>query len=116
MRSNPPMPATVTASLKVTADDQEAERYRKGHGDGIVWAREYATCDELRDLVENFEPGQGDDFDSGHSLCDFANDQEHLKAVSVPHYDDPFWRGFLAGAEEVMAAEPPSRRRWSSDG
>jgi hypothetical protein len=70
--------ATVAARLNATAEDQEAEEYRTGRGEGIVWARDYATADELRDLVENFEPGQGGDF------------------------DNPHWRGFVAGAEEVM--------------
>ena len=38
--------------LSATVDDQQAEEYRRGHGDGIVWAGDYATSDELRDLVE----------------------------------------------------------------
>ena len=91
---------------RAAAEEREAKEYRRGRGDGIAWARDYATADELRDLVENFEPGRGGDFDADHSLCDFASDKDRTKTVSVPHHDDPFWRGFVAGAEEVMDAQP----------
>ena len=57
-------------------DEQQAGEYRRGYADGIVWAAEYATADELRHLADNSEPG--------------------------PHDDSPHWRGFLAGAEEVL--------------
>lgn len=87
-------------------DEREAKERQRGRGDGIAWARDYATAAELRDVVENFEPGRGGDFDGDHSLCDFASDKERTKTVSVPHCDDGFWRGFVAGAEEVMDAQP----------
>ena len=64
------------AGVAAGVDDRQAEEYRKGYGDGIVWAGEYATADELRQLVEKSERG--------------------------PHDDSPHWRGFLAGAEEVL--------------
>ncbi len=72
----------VAARLKAAAD--EAEEYRRGREDGIVWACDYATTGELRDLVENFEPGKGGDF------------------------DNPHWRGFVAGVEEVLDAARPT--------
>jgi hypothetical protein len=72
----------VLTRLSVTVNNQEAEEYRKGHEDGIVWARDYATAQELRDLVENFQPNR----------------------VGDSYYDDTHWRGFLAGAEEVLDA------------
>ena len=59
IHSSSPASATVAARLNATADDQEAEEYRRGRGDGIVWACEYATADELRDLVENFRARPG---------------------------------------------------------
>jgi hypothetical protein len=83
--SSSPASATVAASLNATAADLEAEEYRKGRGEGIVWACEYATSDELRDLVEKYERGRGGDF------------------------DNPHWRGFVAGAEEVLDAVGPLR-------
>jgi len=91
---------------RAAADEREAKEFQRGRGDGTVWARDYATADELRDLVENFEPGQGGDFGVDHSVCDFASDRERIRTVSVPHHDDPFWRGFIAGAEEVMDSQP----------
>jgi hypothetical protein len=91
---------------RAAADEREAKEFQRGRRDGIVWARDYAAADELRDLVENFEPGQGSDFGVDHSVCDFTSDREQVKTVSVPHHDDPFWRGFVAGAEEVMDCQP----------
>jgi hypothetical protein len=75
-----PASATVAAGLNGLADDQQTEEYRRGRGDGLVWARDYATAAELRCLVENFHLGRGGAFDSPH------------------------WRGFIAGAEEILAA------------
>jgi hypothetical protein len=58
--------------------DEQAEAYRRGRDEGLVWAGEFATPEELRDLVQN--PGEhGRDADVG-----------------------PYWRGFVAGAEEVL--------------
>jgi hypothetical protein len=53
----------------------DAEEYLRGQADGFAWGREYATPDELRDVAQNFEPG---------------------------HASDPYWRGFVAGAEEIL--------------
>ena len=80
MRSSRPATATAAARPQVTGEDQEAERYRQGHSDGLVWARDYATPDELAYVVENFHPSRGGSFDTPH------------------------WRGFIAGAEEVLSA------------
>ena len=99
--------AAVAARLNATVDDQEAEEYRRGRGDGIAWARDYATADELRDVVENFEPGRGDAFDRDHSLAQFTSDKEQTRAARVRHEDSPHWRGFVAGAEEVLDAVGP---------
>jgi hypothetical protein len=66
-----------------TGDDQESEAYRRGHGDGITWACDYATAAELSDFVADFRLGRGGAFDSPH------------------------WRGFVAGAQEVLDAISP---------
>lgn len=92
------------ARRKATVDGQDSEAYRRGRRDGMVWARDHAKADQLRDLVHNFEPGRGARFGRNHSLCQFINDKEHQNAVSVPHHDNPFWRGFVARAEEVLDA------------
>ncbi len=78
MRSS--RPTSAAARPKVTCEGQGAERYRQGHSDGLVWARDYATPDELRYVVENFHPSRGG------------------------YFDNPHWRGFIAGAEEVLSA------------
>jgi hypothetical protein len=104
IRSSSPASATAAARGSATARDPAAEEYRRGRGDGIVWARDYATADELRDLVDNFEPGRGGRFDIEHSLCEFTSDRRHASTISVTHHDNPFWRGFAAGAEEVLDA------------
>jgi hypothetical protein len=93
--------------LSGTVEDQDPESYQRGHRDGMVWASEYATADELRGLVQNFEQGRGDDFHASHSLYDFMNGREHEDAAGVPNYSNPFWRGFAAGAEEVLDEQGP---------
>jgi hypothetical protein len=58
--------------------DDRAEEYRRGREEGFAWACEFATAEELRNLVENsYGPGQGED-------------------------SDPHRRGFVAGAEEAL--------------
>jgi hypothetical protein len=90
------------ARQDATVDDRDSGAYQRGQRDGMVWARDYATPDELRGLVENFEPGRSADFDTNHSVIKFMNGKEHKDVTSVPHSDSPFWRGFVAGAEEVL--------------
>jgi len=96
MSSNP------AARLDATADDRGGEAYARGRRDGMAWALEYATPAELSYLVEHFEPGRSADFGAGHSVSHFLNGRSHLDVASVPHYDNPFWRGFAAGAQEVQ--------------
>ena len=61
------------------ADESEDFQYRRGWGDGIEWASEYATASELRDLVEH----------------------------GADAVDDPHWRGFVDGAGDVLDAAGP---------
>jgi hypothetical protein len=44
--------ATFATRPDARVDDSEAEEYRGGFGDGIVWATDYATEGQLRDLLE----------------------------------------------------------------
>ena len=70
---------TFATRPDATVDDPEAEEYRRGFGDGTVWATDYATEGQLRDLVE------------------------------VPDRDNPYWQGFIEGVEEVWSTrEPPA--------
>ncbi len=155
MHPGSPASATVPARPDATADDQETEEYRKGHGDGIIWACDYATADELRDLVEDYEPGRGGYFDNSHWrgfvagaqevldaigpllndatadvqpteqyqrgrgdgiiwACDYATAdelhglaEENLGPGRGGYFDNPHWRGFVAGAQEVLDAVSP---------
>jgi hypothetical protein len=152
-----PPPMTVAAGPDVTAGDQGTQEYQKGRGDGIIWACDYATAAELRDLVGGYEPGRGGYFDNPHWrgfaagaqevldaigpllddataddqptgqyqrgrgdgiiwACDYATaDELHGLAEEDPgpgrggYFDNPHWRGFVAGAQEVLDAVSPLR-------
>jgi len=94
---------TATSATRPDArvDDPEAEeKYRRGFGDGISWATDYATEGELRELVENSELGQGGDLDMDHPLM--RNNQD-TDIETVSHRDNPYWQGFIKGAEEVWS-------------
>jgi hypothetical protein len=80
IRSSLPTAATLPARPPATADAQQAEHYRRGHEEGTTWARDFATVDELRGFVADFEPGE----DGG--------------------VGDQYWRGFFAAAQEVLDA------------
>lgn len=64
-------------------DGKQTEEYRTGRECGIMWARDYATIAELRWLVEDFHPNRGGAFDR------------------------PYWRGYIAGAEDVLDVVSP---------
>ena len=68
----------VQSRVHATVDDQHAQEYQRGHEDGSTWASDYATPDELRELVDNFGSIRGGDFDNSH------------------------WQGFIAGAADVL--------------
>ena len=84
------------------ASSRDSVDYQRGRMEGTMWARDYATHDELRDLVDEFEPGRSAWFGTGHSMQRFMNADEGESATHVPHDDTPFWRGFAAGAREVL--------------
>ena len=65
--------ATLATRPDARVDSAEAEEYRRGFVDGTVWATDYATEGELRDLVE------------------------------VPYCENPYWQGFTEGAKEVWS-------------
>lgn len=95
------------AGLSDTIEDRDSELYQRGRRDGMVWASEYATADELRSLVEDFEQGRSGDFHADRSLYNFMNGKDDEDAAGVPNYRNPFWRGFAAGAEEVQDEQGP---------
>lgn len=83
-------------------EEQEAAESRRGYRDGIAWASEYATADELRDIVAQAHRAPSSALDTGHSLHDFVNDKHEGGADRMPCLDSPYWRGFVAGAEGVL--------------
>jgi len=76
--------------------DQDAGAYQRGLSVGRVWAHDYAAADELRGLVEDFEPGRSVGFAKDHSVSKFMNGKERKDPARVVHSDTPFWRGFAA--------------------
>jgi hypothetical protein len=96
VRAGGPVDGTEPAAGRDLVD------YQRGLMEGTMWARDYATHDELRDLVDEFEPGQSAPFGADHSLQRFMNGKKDRSAAHVPHDDTPFWRGFAAGAREVL--------------
>ena len=95
---------TFTTRPDARVDDPEAEeRYRRGFGDGIVWATDYATEGQLRDVVEKLD--QGGAFDMDDSLM---RDSEDVDIVTVSHCENPYWQGFIDGVEEVWSTRESS--------
>jgi hypothetical protein len=95
--------ATFATRPDARVDDPEAEEYRRGFGDGTVWATDYATEGQLRDFVEKL--GQGGAFDLDRSVM---RDTEGVDIVTVSHRDNPYWQGFIQAVEEVWTTKEPS--------
>lgn len=73
------------AAVNSTVDNQGDAEVERGYSEGLDWARDFATASELHNLVEHSGPGGGTDLDSPH------------------------WRGFIAGAEEVLRGDTAIR-------
>jgi post-segregation antitoxin (ccd killing protein) len=97
----------VAARLRATIDEAEAAEYAEGIEDGRTWAREHATMTELEWITEDFEPGFGADFGGDSTILDFMGAKHGQVVVSQGHSDGPYWRGFIAGAGEVLDAVRP---------
>jgi len=97
----------VVARLRGTVNEEEQEMREQGREDGIEWARKYATARELRDFAGDFMVGEGGDFEAPHSIVDFFGAKDGELLISVGHQDDAYWRGFQAGASEVLDAVGP---------
>lgn len=96
------MSTAEAAGPGVPAVDRDSADYQAGRGAGTEWARDYATHDELRDLVDNFQPGRSVRFGADHSVSSYLSGTGHASAAGVSHDDTPFWRGFATGAQEVL--------------
>jgi len=99
---------SVSSGLDLAAVEHEAEEHRRGYGEGIAWARDYAPADQLPCFVESFGPGADGVSEIERFLRDLDNGTEHTSVEGSPDFDGPYWRGFLEGAEEVLAhGDPP---------
>jgi hypothetical protein len=75
--------ARLNATFTAGAEEHE---YRRGREAGLTWAAEYATSDELSGLIENLRRGR-----EASLGC-----------------DDPHWRGFFDGVQEVNDVAGPA--------
>ena len=97
----------VAQRLRQTMNKEETVGLREGYDDGVKWAREYATLDELRDMLA-WEPGGGAVFERPHSIVGFISTKSGDNVVDVrPPEGNPYWRGFIDGVTEVHKQVAP---------
>ena len=88
------------ATQPASGHQLEMYEFHQGHGEGITWATEYATAEQLRELVDASESGEGVLGESGQVPAG----PELLGAAGVPEgATEDWWRGFVAGAQEVLS-------------
>jgi hypothetical protein len=103
----------VASRLHISAPEHEVEERRRGYGDGIVWARDFATATQLRGFVESFGAGMDGGSERDRFLRNFTNGTENTSVEGSydfegPYWEGPYWEGFLDGAEEVFVhGDPP---------
>jgi hypothetical protein len=96
--------AEVANRLRSTIDEKNAERRAEGVEDGIEWAKEYATADELAKLADGESEGLNP---TSESLLAFKSAQLGQDVISVDvdvEEDWPYWDGFMRGAMQVWEA------------
>lgn len=86
----------VASRLDVSFAEHEVEERHRGYGDGTVWARDYATANELRGFVESFRRRMESDSEI------VTNVTEQMNVEGSSDFEGPYWEGFLEGAEEVF--------------
>nr|WTB31191.1 type II toxin-antitoxin system CcdA family antitoxin [Streptomyces sp. NBC_00830] len=92
----------VAERLRQTRDEEEVKQHTEGIELGRVWAKDWATYDELKSVVEaeHFTVGQGEIWHDG-SLKDFYKEVEHHFREE---YMDAHCEGFVVGAGDVWDA------------
>lgn len=89
----------VVKRLRRDAAAAEGREREEGYQDGIAWAKGYASIEELKSLDEL---GSGNWLPDGHSIVDFQGAVSGQNVTNVDFDpDDPYWEGFLDGADEV---------------
>lgn len=77
-------------------DPLEEHRFHEGRTEGIMWAGEYATAEQLRSFVTAGKSGK------------LPADVEGLDTAGVPEgASERWWQGFMAGVEEVLTSAKP---------
>ncbi len=92
----PKSDAVVPPRPGISAAEHEVEERHRGYMEGTVWARDYATANELRGFVESF----GRRTDSAPEIVTIG--AEHTSVEGSSDFEGPYWEGFLEGAEEVL--------------
>lgn len=96
--------AAVAARLRSTVDAREKSERERGRRDGIDWAKDHATADDLANLAD----GESDGLNPhSPSLIEFTSAQLGQNLVSVDvdaEVDEAYWGGFMAGAMQVWEA------------
>ncbi|MFZ2058755.1 MAG: hypothetical protein WAV54_15230, partial [Acidimicrobiales bacterium] len=92
----PKSDAVVPPRPGISAAEHEAEERHRGYMEGTVWARDYATANELRGFVESFRRRMESDSEI------VTNVTEQMNVEGSSDFEGPYWEGFLEGAEEVF--------------
>ncbi len=88
--------------LRGTVEEQDTEHRQDGLEAGTEWAKTYATWSELEDLVR----WDGDiRLDDDHSLIGFMQHRDY-HGIEFSTWE-PYWQGFLEGAEKVRETVRP---------
>ncbi|MER6355680.1 type II toxin-antitoxin system CcdA family antitoxin [Streptomyces sp. NPDC001634] len=91
----------VVERLRATQNEERQRHIDEGRELGILWAKQYATADELRQVAE----GDGEDYErgigSGAGIAEFYQEVEN-------NYDEEYQEehndAFVEGAREVWEA------------
>lgn len=97
----------VVERLRETIEKEDHMARKDGYNDGVEWARKYATADELRHIVVDWEPGVGGDLED-HTIVPFTASKTGDNFVSVRHEEgSAYWLGFVDGASKVYEQVAP---------
>jgi hypothetical protein len=91
----------VVDRLRRTQNEEAQRHIDEGRVLGILWAKQYATADELRQVAE----GSGSDYELGiGSEAGIRQFYEEVENNYDPEYQDEHNDAFVAGAREVWDA------------
>lgn len=91
----------VVDRLRSTQDEARKEHYQEGHDLGVMWAKQFATADQLRLVAENLAAFEGG---FGIGVEPYADFYETVDHTFDPDYFDEHREGFGDGATEVWDA------------